>query len=96
MRRRVWALALLMAAAGPVTAAQAPEKVRITVSRANVRSEPSEKAPVIAQVTRGTELECRGEDGGWFQVRLPFDPRLGGVRVEAYVSKKVAAAVKGG
>jgi hypothetical protein len=74
-------------------AAQESGSVKITVPRANVRSEASEKAPVLTQVTSGTVLILLGVEGEWFHVRLPPDPRLGGLRIDAYVSKKVATLV---
>lgn len=78
--------AVLFARAG----AQTTGSVRVTASRANVRAEPNEKAAVVSQVTAGTVLELKGVDGDWFRVQLP---PMGSVRVEAYLSKKVATLV---
>ncbi|MFI5178037.1 MAG: SH3 domain-containing protein [Vicinamibacterales bacterium] len=79
--------AMVMSAA--VLAAQDGGAVKITVPRANVRSEASEKAPVLTQVTSGTVLVLVGVEGDWFHVRLP----MGGLRIDAWVSKKVATLV---
>jgi hypothetical protein len=68
--------------------------VKVTVPRANVRTEASEKAPVLTQVTLGTVLALKRIDGDWFFVELPPDARLGGARVTAYLSKKVATLVR--
>lgn len=73
--------------------AQGIGTVKVTVARANVRSEPKDQAPVLTQVTSGTVLTLLEISGDWFHVQLPPDPRLGGVRVDAYISKKVSAVV---
>ena len=67
--------------------------VRITAARANIRVEARDTAPVVAQLPAGTDLVLKAIEGDWFRVQLPADPRLGGVRVEAYVSRKVARLV---
>jgi hypothetical protein len=67
--------------------------VKITAVRANIRSEAKDTAPVLTQVTAGTDLVLKAIEGDWFRVQLPPDPRLGGARVEAFVSRKVARVV---
>jgi len=66
----------------------APEHgtVRVTASKANIRSEASETSKVLAQVSQGLELELLSVDGDWFHVRVA----VSGLRVDAYISKKVA------
>jgi hypothetical protein len=66
----------------------APEHgaVRVTAPRANIRAEASETSKVLAQVSQGMELELVAVEGDWFHVRVP----VSGVRVNAYISKKVA------
>ena len=66
----------------------APEHgtVRVTVAKANIRSEASETSKVLAQVSQGLELELVAVEGDWFHVRVP----VSGLRVDAYISKKVA------
>lgn len=83
--------AFLLAAVA-VVAATPPQAqtVQVTVPRANVRAEPSERAPILQQVTPKDQIEWRATDGDWFKVLLPPNPALGGARVEAYISKKVA------
>ena len=70
--------------------------VKVSVAKANVRAEPNEKAPVLTQVTLGTVIVLKAIEGDWYRVQLAPDPRLGGARVEAYLSKKVATIVKPG
>jgi hypothetical protein len=80
------ALLLAVAAAAPPQT----QTVQVTVPRANVRAEPSERAPILQQVTPKDQIEWRSTDGDWFRVLLPPNPALGGARVEAYISKKVS------
>jgi hypothetical protein len=70
----------------------APEHgtVRVTAARANIRSEASETSKVLAEVSQGMELELLAVEGDWFHVRVP----VSGLRVEAYISKKVARISK--
>jgi Bacterial SH3 domain len=64
--------------------------VRVTAARANIRSEPHEKAPVLLQVTAKTILTLRAVEGDWYRIQVPPDPKLGPIRIEAYISSKVA------
>jgi hypothetical protein len=74
-----------------VSAADAQSQmVRVTVPKANVRSEPTDKAPILQQATPKDQIEWRATEGDWFKVLMPPNPALGGARVEAYISKKVA------
>ena len=68
-------------------AAQDGATVKVTVPRANIRSEASDRAPVVTQVPSGTLLQLLSVEGDWFHVRVP----VGSIRIEAYISKKVAA-----
>ena len=54
---------------------------------ANIRSEANDRAPVVTQVPSGTLLQLLSVEGDWFHVRVP----VGSIRIEAYISKKVAA-----
>jgi hypothetical protein len=85
MVRRLLLPILLLA---PVVHAQDSGTVKVTAARANVRSEPNDKAPVVAQVTAGTVLTLKAVEGDWYRVQMP---QTGAIRVEAYISKKVAA-----
>ena len=76
--------AIAMMAAG--LAAQDGATVKVTVPRANIRSEANDRAPVVTQVTSGTVLQLLSIDGDWFHVRVS----VGSIRIEAYISKKVA------
>jgi hypothetical protein len=82
-------LAVLLCAFAALAHAQS-QMVRATVPKANVRSEPNDKAPVFQQVTPKDQIEWRATEGDWFKVLLPPNPALGGARVEAYISKKVS------
>lgn len=84
------AVAFLLLIAASIHAQDATT-VKVTAARANVRSEPSDTAPVVAQVTAGTLLPLKAIEGDWFRVQLP---QTGAIRVEAYISKKVAAIDK--
>jgi hypothetical protein len=64
--------------------------VKVTAARANVRSQPNDKATVVSQVTAGTVLALKAIEGDWFRVQLP----MGGIRIEAYISKKVSVVEK--
>jgi hypothetical protein len=66
----------------------APEHgtVRVTAAKANIRAEASETSKVLAQVSLGMELDLISVEGDWFHVRVP----VSGLRVNAYISKKVA------
>lgn len=87
------AIASLLVASGTGLVAQG-QLVRVTVPKANVRSEPSEKAPILQQVTPLDQIDLRAIEGAWFKVLLPPNAALGGARVEAYISKKVAKVVE--
>lgn len=67
--------------------------VRVTAARANIRAEAKDTAPVLLQVTAKTILTLKAVEGEWFRIQVPPDPKLGGMRIEAYISKKVAAVV---
>jgi hypothetical protein len=71
---------------------QTSGSVRVTAARANVRSEPNEKGAVVSQVTSGTVLQLKSVEGDWYHVEL----QVGAMRVDAYISKKVAAPVTTG
>lgn len=64
--------------------------VRVTVPKANVRSEANDKAPILQQATPSDQIEWRATEGDWFKVLMPPNPALGGARVEAYISKRVS------
>ena len=78
------ALGAVVMAAGLV--AQDGASVKVTVPRANIRSEASDRAPIVTQVPSGTLLQLLSVDGDWYHVRVP----VGSIRIEAYISKKVA------
>jgi hypothetical protein len=72
-------------------APQSIGSVKVTVARANVRAEPSDKAPVVTQVTSGTILELKAIEGDWFKVQVP---NTGALRIDAYISRKVSKVEK--
>ncbi|HKV99412.1 MAG TPA: SH3 domain-containing protein [Vicinamibacterales bacterium] len=71
-------------------AAQDDASVKVTVPRANIRSEANDRAPVVTQVPSGTLLQLMAVEGDWFKVRVS----VGSIRIEAYISKKVSAIAK--
>ena len=81
--------------AAAVLAAQTPAVVRVTTDRANIRATPAATAQVIIQVPAGTYLNVLTEEGAWFQVQLPPNPKMPGLRMVGYVSKTVATVVTG-
>jgi hypothetical protein len=87
-RRRSLTVVAALAVLIPLRA-QELGTVKVTVARANVRADASERAPVVTQVTLGTILTLKAIEGDWFRVQLPA--MAGGLRVEAYISKKVSA-----
>jgi hypothetical protein len=91
LRERPLAAAVLvlgLAVSSTLTSAQ-NGTVRVTATRANVRSEASEKSPVLTQLPAGTIVPLVTVEGDWFRVQVP----VSGLRVEAYLSRKVAALV---
>jgi hypothetical protein len=83
--------AAIVVAALLVSAAHAQSQlVRVTVPKANVRSEPNDKAPILQQATPNDQIEWRATEGDWFKVLMPPNQALGGARIEAYISKKVS------
>jgi hypothetical protein len=78
--------AMVVVTAGALHAQDAG-MVKVTVPRANIRSEANDRAPVVTQVPSGTLLQLLSVEGDWFHVRVP----VGSIRIEAYISKKVAA-----
>jgi hypothetical protein len=96
MLRRTARVSTLAALAMLVTTAPSwaqDGSVRVSVARANVRATANETAQVLTQVTAGTILTLKAIEGDWYRVQLPPDARLGGARIEAFVSKKVATLV---
>jgi hypothetical protein len=86
--------AALVAAAALVATVLAQSDVdviKITLGRADIRSEPSQTAPLLRQVTEGTYLIVIKEDAGWFQVQLPASR---GLRALGYLQKTSAVRVK--
>jgi len=76
----------LLALSVVVNAAQTSGTVKVTVARANIRSEPNEQAPVLMQAVSGATYELKSVEGDWFRVQL----LVGSVRAEGFISKKVA------
>jgi hypothetical protein len=81
------AVALFCACVG--VAAQTGGTVKVTVARANIRSEPNEKAPILMQAVSGAAYELKSVEGDWFRIQLV----IGSVRAEGFISKKVSTLV---
>ena len=86
MKGSYWHTLALVIAMTSAVAAQGRGTVLVTAKRANIRASASERSKVLAQVTAGMKLDLVSARGEWYQVRVP----VGGVRVEAYISNKVA------
>ena len=86
MKKMYWQTLALVIAMTSAVAAQGRGTVQVTAKRANIRASASERSKVLAQVTAGMDLDLVAARGEWYQVRVP----VGGVRVEAFISKKVA------
>src|SRR4051812_26651918 len=61
--------------------------VRVAVARAAIHQAASEGSAVVAHLTYGRELELRGDDGDWYKVAV----LVGSVRIEGFLSKRLAA-----
>ena len=88
------AVAAFVAAAALVATVLAQSDVdviRITLGRADIRSEPSPTAPILHQVSEGSYLILIKEDAGWFQVQLPSSR---GLRALGYLPRTAAVKVK--
>jgi hypothetical protein len=83
-----WRFAVLIAMGASIAAAQRGS-VKVTTARANVRQTPSDRGTVVSQVPYGTVLDLAAIEGDWYRVYVP----IGNLRVEAYLSKKVATLV---
>ena len=82
----VAALVLMTAWPAAAVAQTGPEgSVRVTVPRANVRSEPSLSGRILTQVVRGDILPVEAEVDGWYRVRVS----MSGIRFEAFISGTV-------
>jgi hypothetical protein len=88
--KSIFSCAALVMALTVALAAQDGGTVKVTVARANIRAEASETSKILAQVTQGMELDLVAVEGDWFHVRVP----VSGLRVEAFISKKVAKIAK--
>jgi hypothetical protein len=89
---RALVAAVLLAGA---VAAQSNAAIRITAGRAEIRSTPSATAAVFQHVPEGTYLLLIKEEGGWFQVELPPNFKMPGVRAIGYVEARFATRVSG-
>jgi hypothetical protein len=79
-------LACLAVFVSVALSAQTNGSVRVTATKANVRAEMSETSAILTQVNKDTLLDLLSVEAEWFHVRL----QLGAIRVDAYISKKVA------
>ncbi len=82
--RTISTIAVVALTAVAVVAQDGPS-VKVTVAQANIRSEPSDRAPILTQIPSGTLLPLLSVEGDWFRVRVP----IGAIRLDAYISKRV-------
>lgn len=74
-------------------AADAVQKVRVTVDNANVRLQPSTASKVVLKAGRGDIFSVTGRDSGWFKVLLPAE--AGADTPEGYINESVVEEVSG-
>jgi SH3 domain-containing protein len=92
MKRITASLIAVLLTAGTAYA-QSAGTVRVTASRANVRSAPNQTSPVIARVGAGTVLQLRAVQGDWYRVQLPGGGAARHAKSTAFISKKVSRMV---
>lgn len=67
-------------------------KIRVTVSRANIRLKPSLESMVITQVKGGQILEVLDKVQNWYQVNLPPDEK--GIVISGYIHQSIVEEIK--
>jgi hypothetical protein len=66
-------------------------QVRILVTKANIRLEPSTDSTIITSAPRGTLLDADPIEGNWYRVYLP--PNASGVVVSGYIHMNLVEVV---
>jgi hypothetical protein len=73
--------------------AQTAGTVKVTAPRANIRSAPNQKSPILARVSAGTVFRLQAVEGEWYRVQLPASSRAAKARKTAFISRKVSSVV---
>jgi Bacterial SH3 domain len=73
--------------------AQTAGTVKVTAPRANIRSGPNQKSPILARVSAGTTFRLQAVEGEWYRVQLPASSRAAKTRKTAFISRKVSSVV---
>jgi len=77
---------LILTAAAPLSAT--PDiTIRVKVTSANIRVDPSLDAAVVGRATLGQELEVLEKTGVWYKIVLPSD--AAGVRITGFIHESV-------
>lgn len=66
-------------------------QVRVLVTKANIRLEPSTDSTIITAAPRGTLLDAEPLEGNWYRVYLP--PNASGVVVSGYIHMNLVEVV---
>jgi hypothetical protein len=74
---RLMRVTLVLALGLALAATAHAERLRVTATRANVRSKAAMTAAVVATLDRGTELEAVEKVGAWYRVRVPATGAVG-------------------
>ena len=68
-------------------------QVRVLVTKANIRLEPTTDSTIITAAPRGTLLDADPIEGNWYRVYLP--PNASGVVVSGYIHMNLVEVVEG-
>jgi hypothetical protein len=67
-------------------------RVRVIVSRANIRQKPSLQSSILTQVSKGITLPVIKVEGDWYFVKLPPDEK--GTEITGYIHKSIVEVVE--
>ncbi|AHM59674.1 Peptidase M23 [Flammeovirgaceae bacterium 311] len=79
----------IAATALPLDTAVMAKPFKVNTLKANFRTGPGEKHPVLEGLTRDTYVEILGQSGDWYRVRLASQK-------QGYISKKLISPATGG
>jgi len=85
--KKITLFALMLLGIAVFLAAAEPEKVRVTVNNANVRSDPRTTAVVVLKAAKDDVFVVLGKTEGWYRIRLPEE--TGSESPEGYINESV-------
>ena len=88
----VWIISLFIILLLPDVGQAENAELRVTVSKANIRSKPTTASEVLTQVTMDTILNSDLQEGNWYRVILPPDDK-GVVRI-GYIHNSIVEKVE--